>query len=159
MEKLAASEWRSLFIGAFIIWLIEGPVYIFTMDYYTKFTPKGLAVNTFLSLKEKQYKWGDIASAKIYATTSKGERGKANFNPKFEIITANEAKITIWDSVGWGSPSAKELIKIVELFKANDIILNVDPLTAEQEEALLGYNQKAISDVHNVFNYAQNIVK
>lgn len=155
MEKLAASEWRLLFIGAFIIWIIVGPVYILAMDYYTKFTSQGLAVNTFLDLKERYYKWSDIASAKIYATTAKGERGKKIFNPKFEIITTDKAKITIWDRVGWGSPSPKELIRIVSFLKSKGIMINIDPLTAEQEEALSRYNQKAISEVHSIFNYSQ----
>jgi hypothetical protein len=123
------------------------------MDYYTKFTSKGLVVNTFLSLREKQYKWGDIASAKIYATISKTDRGKKNFNPKFEVTARNGVKVTIWDSVGWGSPSARELMKIIELLKSHGVMVNVGPLTTEQEEALSGYNQKVISDVRSIFNY------
>jgi len=155
--KLARSEWREFFIMGLIIWLLTVPFYIFAMDNYYKITSDGLIINPFLSLIEKRYTWSDIQSAKIYATTSKGDLGKINLNPKFEVFT-NDGKTTdFWGGVGFGSPSSDELISVLGGLRSVGVKIDFQPLTEEQRNALLGYNQIAQSNVNAVFRYLESL--
>lgn len=156
LEKLAISEWRTIFIMGILVWIFAGPMYVLAMDTYVRVESDGIVVNPFLKLTEKKYKFSDVEKAVVStrAYESKKEEGEYKMNPHFELQFKDGYKEDLWGGVGWGSPTADELILLAMALESKDVQIEVDQLDSEEELGVFKqYNDSANSTVGKVFEY------
>jgi len=152
-EKLRIIQRQKLLFLAFFVWVFGGLGFVLTFDSYAKVYTHGVAVNPILSFAEDYYPWSDAAELRFSAAPL----GRASgFNAQVVLRLKSGREIKLWSyfvladartrRVGreYGTASTLDILKFLDIMRANKVRLVYEPLGEARSVLLAGYSDEEV---------------